>query len=197
MADRETLDVYAQRTAEYAARSGSAKEKKQLDRFLDALPQGARVLDLGCGPGDSSARMAERGFDPDPVDASPEMVAHARDTWHLPARVQPFAALESEGEYDGVWANFSLLHATKADLPGHLSAIRRALKPGGLFAIGMKTGEGERRDRLGRFYAYYSLEELRGLLASAGFIVTGERTGGGTGLDGTGFAWCLLTARAG
>jgi len=39
MADRETLDVYAQRTAEYAARSGSPKEKKQLDRFLDALPQ--------------------------------------------------------------------------------------------------------------------------------------------------------------
>jgi len=92
MADRETLDVYAQRTAEYAARSGSPKEKKQLDRFLDALPQGARVLDLGCGPGDSSARMAERGFD--------VAVYETRDALGGKARSMPVPGSGTDGRVD-------------------------------------------------------------------------------------------------
>ena len=140
--------------------------------------------------------MADRGYRPDPVDASPEMVRHAVDAWGLPARVMTFDALDADAAYDAVWASFSLLHATRGDFPGHLRAIRRALVPAGLFYLGMKLGTGAARDRLGRFYTYYTQDELAELVRAAGFRVLHDRTGKGTGLDGSGFAWCQLTAQA-
>ncbi|MCA0918840.1 class I SAM-dependent methyltransferase [Pseudooceanicola nanhaiensis] len=197
MADRQTLDVYDSQTARYAARAqGEPSESAALQAMIDALPPGARVLDLGCGPGHFSAAMARAGLSPDPVDASAEMVAHAAREYGLLARQATFADLVAEAAYDAVWANFSLLHAPKAEFPGHLARIRRALKAGGLLHLGMKMGEGEARDALGRFYAYYGEEELAELVIAAGFAVTGTKTGTGTGLDEAGFAWCFLTARA-
>ena len=62
----------------------------------------------------------------------------------------------------------SLLHARPEDFPAHLRAIHRALVPGGIFHIGMKLGEGTRRDRLDRYYAYYSQDDLTEHLADAG-----------------------------
>jgi SAM-dependent methyltransferase len=44
------------------------------DRFIDRLSKGARVLDLGCGPGRPVAQhMAERGLRVTGVDSSPTM----------------------------------------------------------------------------------------------------------------------------
>lgn len=45
--------------------------------LVDA-PAGARVVDVGCGTGALTARLAERGFDVQGIDASPDMVAVAR-----------------------------------------------------------------------------------------------------------------------
>ena len=44
------------------------------------------------------------------------------------ARQARFDELEVQGVYDGIWANFSLLHAPKSEFPGHLARIRRAGK---------------------------------------------------------------------
>ena len=46
--------------------------------LLDPLP-GERVLDLGCGSGELTAQIAARGAHVVGVDASPEMVARARE----------------------------------------------------------------------------------------------------------------------
>jgi len=59
-----------------------------------------------------------------------------------------------------VWANFSLLHATAEEFPTILKAIHTALKPDGALHLGMKTGEGARRDDIGRFYTFYTESQL-------------------------------------
>ena len=53
-----------------------------------------------------------------------------------------------------------------------------------MFHIALKLGEGEGPDKLGRFYAYYSEEELVGYLEEAGFTVGKRRYGSGPGLSG-------------
>ena len=68
MADEETLKVYDARVADYAAMTKRSKIDPDLLRFMAHLPKNAFVLDLGCGPGASSAVMRECGFKPDPVD---------------------------------------------------------------------------------------------------------------------------------
>lgn len=195
MADRGTLDVYAKRAAEYADRFSSDTADRHLQRFIGSVPSGGRVLDLGCGPGRSARFMVRAGLEVDAWDASPEMARIGREAHGLDIRIAQFSDLDATEIYDGVYANFSLLHAPKADMPGNLTRIATALKPCGLLHLGLKEGDGEARDKLGRFYAYYRDDELTDLLNTAGLNVETRDFGTETGLDGTRAPWIITTAR--
>lgn len=195
MSDPRTIALYDARAGDYAQAFEKAAPSADLRGFMDALPAGARVLDLGCGTGRAAAFMAAEGFDVDPVDGSAGMVAEARTRHGLPARQMRFDELEGAAIYDAVWANFSLTHAPHEALPGHLAAIARALRPGGLFHIALKTGSGTLRDDLGRFYALHAPEALIDQLAEAGFTLRKRRDGTDKGFAGTtdAFTSLLLT----
>lgn len=195
MADKQTLAVYAQRAADYAKRFGNEGGSPHLKAFLAEAVPGGRILDLGCGPAFAAAAMKRAGFKVEAWDASPEMARIARHANDVDVRVAAFDDLSDIARFDAVYANFSLLHAPKADMPGHLARIARALKPGGLFHIGLKTGTGENRDAIGRFYAYFEDAELTRLVEAAGFRVIRRSTGEETGLDGTVAPWIILLAR--
>jgi 2-polyprenyl-3-methyl-5-hydroxy-6-metoxy-1,4-benzoquinol methylase len=194
--DRETINVYDERAQEYASVTADHIETPQLLEFIAALPNGARVLDLGCGPGLFAQAMHARGLSVDATDASAEMVALANAQPDVTARQERFADLNAIAQYDGVWANFSLLHAPRADMPGHLARIHAALRPKGVFHLTVKTGTGEARDRLGRFYTYYQPDELQALLNTAGFTVTQITPGRDKGLDGTESDWISVACHA-
>lgn len=192
--DPKTIAVYDAKAGDYADRFASAQPDRHLQGFIAALPQGAHVLDLGCGPANAAAFMRAAGMKPDPVDASPGMVALANQRHAIGARLASFDDIAGVAVYDGIWANFSLLHAARADLPRHLSAIHRALKPGGIFHIGMKTGTGAARDGIDRLYTYVTRPELLGLLAGAGFAVMDISEGSEVGLAGADDPFILVRA---
>lgn len=195
MSDDETLKVYAEKVQEYRDVTGGAAQKDLLfQAFIAGLPPGAHVLDLGCGPGHFAAEIAAAGHRVTATDAVPEMVAAAQAHPGVEAHVATFDEISGTDIYDGIWANFSLLHAPRADMPRHLAALHRALKPGGIFHIALKSGEDSKRDKLGRLYTYYSDAELTRLLEDAGFIVTGHASGADTGLDGAVAPWIALSA---
>lgn len=193
--DRKTMDVYRRMAADYAAMADRERNDRPLDAFIRSLPAQARVLDLGCGPGRAAARMTQAGLQVEAWDASPEMAALARERFGLEVRAATFDVLDAEAIYDGIYANFSLLHAPRSEMPGHLDRIAKALTARGLFHIGLKTGVGEKRDSLGRFYAYYEESELAGLLETAGFEILSRATGTEAGLDGVEAPWIVVRAR--
>ncbi|MEQ8290825.1 MAG: class I SAM-dependent methyltransferase [Roseovarius sp.] len=193
-ADKQTLDVYAAKRDDYVRTTEDHADDPQLTAFIGALPSGAHALDLGCGPGWAAAQMAGAGLTVTATDASPEMVELASHIAGVTARVASFDDITETDAYDGIWAHFSLLHAPRADMPRHLAALRRALKPGGLFHIGMKTGEGAHRDALGRHYTYYTAAELHTLLTDAGFTPFSSHTGTDKGLAGTMDPWITIAA---
>lgn len=194
MTDRETIARYDAAASEYAKVTGNVASDPHLISFIDRLPKGGSVLDLGCGPGITSAAMANAGLLCDAFDASSEMVKLANAHPGVTAWTAGFDDLDADGLYDGVFANFSLLHADRADMPRHLAAIHKALKPGGQFHIGMKTGNTSKRDTLGRMYTYYTVDDLSDLLAQSGFTVTQTSTGCDLGLDGVMADWVVLAA---
>jgi SAM-dependent methyltransferase len=196
MSGEETIRVYDARAEEYTQANSKLFELAELESFAATLPPGGLVLDLGCGPGQYAAWMARMGFEVHALDASAEMVARAGAHEGVIAFQARFDALEGLAYYDGIWANFSLLHLPRAELPAQLARIRRALKPGGTFHIGMKLGEGEGPDKIGRFYAYYGEDELARLLVAAGFAVTARRRGSGPGLDGSHSDFVTMRAHA-
>lgn len=193
-ADKKTLSIYAAKAEDYLEMVRKEAKSHILKTFIGGLPKGAHVLDLGCGPGVSAAVMAEAGMTVDATDAVPEMVAMADAHPGVCARVARFEDIDGTDLYDGIWANFSLLHAPKADMPAHLARLRTALKPGGLFHIGLKTGTGEHRDKIGRFYAYYTEDELSDLLKDAGFTPFSSVTGSEPGLSGEDAPWVCMAA---
>ena len=195
MSRNETIKVYDARARDYADLVGNEK-MDGLDAFLASMPDGAHVLDLGCGPGNSAVHMVAAGCVVTALDASAEMVALANAIPGVTARQARFDEISGAGLYDGIWASFSLLHAPKADLPRHLSALHRAAKPGARLHLSMKLGDGEGPDRIGRFYAYYSPSELEDLLASAGFRVQDHFTGADAGLSGDISDWIAFEAYA-
>ncbi len=180
----DTIAVYDARAGEYAALAGGMTELAHAEAFAALLPAGARVLDLGAGPGFHAAWFAARGFRAEALDASAEMVALAARQPGVHARQGRFEDLPADPAWHGIWANFSLLHLPRAELPEMLLRLKRALVPGGLLHLGMKLGQGERTDALGRFYAYWRRGEIEALLVRAGFAVTACEEGRSRGLAG-------------
>jgi trans-aconitate methyltransferase len=91
---------------------------------------GERILDLGCGDGFLTERLAALGCDVVGVDASAEQVAAARRRG-LDARVARAEALAFDAEFDAVFSN-AALHWVK-DARGAIAGVARALRPGGRF----------------------------------------------------------------
>ena len=170
----------------------SRPPSEALIAFTKAVKPGGLVLDLGCGPGMAAAFMRDNGLEPNAVDASSAMIKIANKRYSLNAKKMIFSDICGEDVYDGVWANFSLLHATKRDFKTYIKAIYNVLKPRGVFSIGMKLGIGERRDKLGRFYAYYNRSELLKLLVDLGFILKMEYLGEELGLVGVVEPWITM-----
>ena len=195
-ADAQTLGIYDDKAADYAARFAPDQPDTRLAGFIASLPLGGSVLDLGCGPGRAAAQMRDAGLQVTAIDASPGMVALARETYGLDVTLGTFDDITGTAIYEGVWASFSLLHAPRGDMPRHLAALHQALKPGGRLMIGLKSGTGSRRDALGRFYTYYQPDEVLGLLQAAGFTPTSTETGAEPGLDGTVAPWIIVMADA-
>jgi trans-aconitate methyltransferase len=192
--DEETVSTYARMAQDYATMTADSDSDPVLTAFIGGIPRGGRVLDLGCGPGVTAAAMTRAGLYVDATDAVAEMVAMAETHPGVTAWQATFDEITGDAIYDGIWANFSLLHAPRSDMPRHLGALRRALKPGGLFHIGMKTGTGERRENLGRLYTYYTEQELCDLMRAAGLTAFSSTKGADKGLDGVVAPWVTIAA---
>ncbi|MEE3099345.1 MAG: class I SAM-dependent methyltransferase [Pseudomonadota bacterium] len=197
-ADAETLAYYDTHAEEYDAwsrpRDHARSEQGSFGRFLAAMPDGGRALDLGCGAGHWAAAMMAAGLEVRALDASEGLVAQARARG-VPAELGRFEDLDETAAHDGVWVSFSLLHAPLAAWPDALARIARALRPGGVLFRGLQEGEGEHRDRLGRRYSYISDPALRARLEAAGFVAVDIETGRETGRDGSETGILLAFAR--
>ncbi|MGA8262442.1 MAG: methyltransferase domain-containing protein [Arenicellales bacterium] len=91
---------------------------------------GERILDIGCGDGVLTEKIAAVGCEVVGIDASPDMTAAARARG-LDARTMNAASLAFDGEFDAVFSNAALhwMHPPRAVVEG----AYRALKPGGRF----------------------------------------------------------------
>ncbi|HEX2863703.1 MAG TPA: methyltransferase domain-containing protein [Deinococcales bacterium] len=108
-------------------------------------PRRVRVLDLGCGTGNSSLPFAREGFSVTGVDASEEMLAVARAKLsHARFHRQRFETLDLEGRFDLIVSLFDSLNnlTDPADLAETLARSCRHLAPGGWLAFDVNTPAG-------------------------------------------------------
>ena len=170
-------DALGARYLEWAGSIADDSRDRWLHRLTAGLADGARVLDLGCGPGVPTARDLARRFAVTGVDSSAVQIAAARTAVPSAAfLVADMTAVAFEpGTFDAVVALYSMIHVRLADLPALLTGVRDWLRPGGLLLATFGTVEGEaiEADWLGvpMFFAGHAPAANRSLLAAAGFSI--------------------------
>ena len=103
---------------------------------LLAPQPGETILDLGCGDGALTEKLAATGAIVTGVDSSPTMVAAAR-LRNLNIDHHNAADLPYENQFDAIFSNAALHWLPAAKQPLVLASIYRALKPGGRFVAEM------------------------------------------------------------
>jgi len=178
----DIIGLYERHALEWVgdrSRPGRFFEKGWLDRFAALIPQGAPILDLGCGPGKPmAAYLIAQGFDVCGVDSSPTMISLARG--NFPDRewmVADMRKLALGRHFAGVMAWDSFFHLTFDDQRRMFPIFRDHALPGAplLFTSGPRHGEAIGSFRGERLYhASLAPDEYRSLLAANDFAVMGE-----------------------
>ena len=171
---------------------------RTLERLLEKLGPGSRVLDLGCGNGVPVARaLLERGHDLTGVDLSRAQLARARRS--APgARYLHADALEVDfppASFDAVVSTFVFGHVPRAELPALLARIRGWLRPGGRALLTFARSDTEAlldEDWLGApmFFSSHPPAVTLELLADAGLELEWGREVN-QGVPGETFLWTL------
>jgi SAM-dependent methyltransferase len=153
--------------------------------LLNAQP-GERILDLGCGTGHLTAKIAETGAHAVGVDRSPEMIRQAKEKYpSLKFEVMDAREIALDGNFDAVFSN-ATLHWIK-EPERVIAGIEKALRPGGRFVAEFggrgNTGQllkaiGDAWQKLGiagpvpQPWYYPTLAEYASALEQQGFEVT-------------------------
>ena len=173
MADRETLGVYERRAAEWTAqRSGITDD---IDGFVERLgPEHRPVLDLGCGPGQYLSRLPHGSI---ALDAVSELLAEVPR--HAPTARRVRADLSwlplRTGSIGAVWANKSLIHLPRPQVPMALWDLHRTLRMDapvelGLFGGDQDFGPVADDDFPGRSFSLWPEDLLLAVAEGAGFV---------------------------
>jgi SAM-dependent methyltransferase len=171
-----TLHDYDQSAESFWAGTRDHDVTQNYAALLDALSGRAplRLLDLGCGPGRDLIALTARGHIVTGLDGSPVFAEMARAQSGCRVLQQNFLELElGEQQYDGVFANASLFHVPRAELPRVLAELFRALVPGGvLFCSNPRSFERDWEGFKGeRYGSFLTVESWLAQIADAGFSV--------------------------
>lgn len=161
-------------------------------RFLDLSP-GERVLDIACGNGLTSRRMAALGAEVIASDFSEQMIKHAKSRTitdlnqiqYLVVDATNYDALLAlgEGTFDAALCNMALFDM--AEIDPLMRALVRLIRPGGRFVFSVihpcfnnphMTHVGEMEDRDGELITTYSVK-IYGYMSSTmklGIAIPGQ-----------------------
>lgn len=138
--------------------------QKSVDWLIASLGlrAGASILDLGCGPGLYTARLAEKGLRVTGVDYSHRSIDYATEyarqhNLDIHYRYQDYLTLEDEGLYDAahlIYGDYCPLSPEQRKKL--LGNVRRALKPGGHFVLDVTTSI--HRKKYGSRNGWYAVE---------------------------------------
>lgn len=175
----QTIDAYERSAKECVVRWNKRRPRRPslLVEWLEYLPAGTRLLDLGCGGGRDAGDLDLRGYRVVGVDRTSALLSAGRRRYRsLPLvradlRQLPFHAMS----FDGLWAAASLMHLPKPEARRILADLCKLVRPGGLFAATVTYGM---KSRLmtdgwvpGRYFARWKKDELARVVRRAGWTI--------------------------
>jgi SAM-dependent methyltransferase len=169
----KTLEHYNERAAEFWSGTRDHDVKQNIEALLRNIRETPPlcILDFGCGPGRDLAAFRGLGHEPIGLEGSPPFAAMAREFSGCEVWEQDFLALNlPTGRFDGIFANASLFHVPRQELPRVLGELHAALKPDGVLFTSNPRGKNEEGWNRGRYGVYHDLDAWRAFLNAAAFV---------------------------
>ncbi len=167
-----TLDHYNQRAGAFWEGTRGHDVRQNIDALLkhiDGAPP-FKLLDFGCGPGRDLKVFAALGHVTIGLEGAARFVEMAREHSGCEVWQQDFLNLDlPAGRFDGVYANASLFHVPRQEMPRVLRALHATLKPGGVLFSSNPRGGNEEGWQGGRYGAYLDIDSWRAVMTDAGF----------------------------
>lgn len=168
-----TLAHYNQRADDFWEGTRHHDVRQNIDALLSHIegPVPFTILDFGCGPGRDLKTIAKLGHRVVGLEGSARFGEMARaysgcEVWH-----QDFLKLDLPAHtFDGIFANASLFHVPKQELPRVLGELHATIKPSGVLFSSNPRGDNQEGWSGNRYSAYHDLENWRELMTAAGFI---------------------------
>lgn len=154
-----TLEYYNKNAEIYCEQTLIGNLQENYNKFLKHLPQGAFVLDFGCGSGRDSKYFLDNGYKVKAIDGSIEICKLASKYINQEVDCMKFEELEDINTYDGIWACSSILHVEKENLPNILCKMIESLKVNGIIYTSFKIGTGY-EIKENKYYNYVTKEEM-------------------------------------
>ena len=155
-----TIEYYENNAESFSQGTLNVDFSDVQDRFASLMPDGAFVLDFGCGSGRDTKYFLGRGFKVDAIDGSESLCKIASENTGIEVRNMLFSELDADEIYDGIWACSSILHLPKEELRDVFGRMIRALKKGGYIYTSFKYGEAEGL-RKGRYFTDFTEKTFR------------------------------------
>ena len=139
-----------------------------LQRLVEPLAPGARVLEIGSGTGRDADHLESLGVAVDRTDAAQTFLQIQAERGRTARRLD-VTSDDLGGPYDGVLALCVLMHVDRSSIDGVLTKIASALRPGGGFLLSVRAGEGEEPPPAAM--AFWTRDAFEQRLLRAGFTI--------------------------
>ena len=177
----QTILAYNRNAEKYNAKFAdfAAYREKIVEFQKGFIPTDARVLDLGCGPGNNitTLQSLDDSYSFTGIDLSGDLLNIAKVTHPTCTFIhQNICSLIVEKQYESILASFCVVHLTHLETEGLIKYIAGSLVEGGSFYISFMEGHSSgfestsfSEDEI--FFNYYQTSEIITMLSDCGLEV--------------------------
>ncbi len=186
MTNQEIVAAYSRIAPEYAKAFYHELDTKHIDRklyemFAEKLPEKAKCIELGCGPGEISVFLEKYSFNLIGIDKSKEMIEVAKSlNSNISFITDDVFDLTIKNSYaDGIVAPFLIVNFDDEEIKKALVEMNRILKNQGILLITFHIGHDEEVEFNNFFvndnkiiFKLHNVEKIQKIIKDSGFEIT-------------------------
>ncbi len=162
-----TKEYYSKNAKAFIERTLNVDMTAQYSLFEKHLPTKGKILDIGFGSGRDSLYFS-KNYEVVSIDNCEAFIDEGKKTLNNEVLLMDVREMNSNKEFEGIWANASLLHIPFNELSKILDNCFKALKDNGVMYMSFKYGDYE-GIRNGRNFTDLNEKRLENLLINTRF----------------------------